>query len=270
MGLSTLAALNGRWASAARLAGASTAVHERIGAPPWESVTAMHERALSAAREALGEAIRCHIEEGRQLSAEDAAHLWRVGGRGGEPRALTSAPGRVSQTSVEGQGVIGYVHADAPRRRWPTWAFYRLRCDHSFLIWPRSLTAVHNTNDTPVGPDAAPRDISILFSPVRGLSLGLRRASLASPASPSCTGVIAGPVGPAISRRSAWTGATCGRSGRAARVHQPGGHQGGHDGGAGEGDPGGDGGDPADRRPGVARKQQARRVSPRNSERAGP
>jgi hypothetical protein len=30
-------------------------------------------------------------------------------------------------------------------------AFYRLRCDRSFLIWPRSLTAVHNTGDTPAG-----------------------------------------------------------------------------------------------------------------------
>jgi hypothetical protein len=30
-------------------------------------------------------------------------------------------------------------------------AFYRLRCDHSFLIWPRSLTALHNTGDAPVG-----------------------------------------------------------------------------------------------------------------------
>ena len=48
-------------------------------------------------------------------------------------------------------------------------AFYRLRCDHSFLIWPRSLTAVHNTNDTPA-PDRRPRDISILFSPVRPLT----------------------------------------------------------------------------------------------------
>ena len=77
MGLSTLAALNERWASAARLAGASTAVHERIGAPPWESVTAMHERALSAAREALGgERFAGHIQEGRQLSVEDAAHLY--------------------------------------------------------------------------------------------------------------------------------------------------------------------------------------------------
>lgn len=30
-------------------------------------------------------------------------------------------------------------------------AFYRLRCDRSFLIWPRSLTAVHDTSDVPVG-----------------------------------------------------------------------------------------------------------------------
>jgi hypothetical protein len=30
-------------------------------------------------------------------------------------------------------------------------AFYRLRCDRSFLIWPRSLTAAHDTSDTPVG-----------------------------------------------------------------------------------------------------------------------
>jgi hypothetical protein len=30
-------------------------------------------------------------------------------------------------------------------------AFYRLRCDRSFLIWPRSLTAVHDSSDVPVG-----------------------------------------------------------------------------------------------------------------------
>jgi hypothetical protein len=30
-------------------------------------------------------------------------------------------------------------------------ALYRLRCDHSFLVWPRSLTALHNTSDLPVG-----------------------------------------------------------------------------------------------------------------------
>jgi tetratricopeptide (TPR) repeat protein len=79
MGLSTLAALNDRWASAARLAGASTAVHDRIGAPPWESVTAMHERALAPARQALGgERFAAQVQEGRQLSAEDAAHLYNA------------------------------------------------------------------------------------------------------------------------------------------------------------------------------------------------
>jgi hypothetical protein len=30
-------------------------------------------------------------------------------------------------------------------------AFYRLRCDRSFLVWPRSLTAVHDSSDVPVG-----------------------------------------------------------------------------------------------------------------------
>ena len=38
-GLSAQAALDGRHVDAARLAGASAALHERIGAPPWESVT---------------------------------------------------------------------------------------------------------------------------------------------------------------------------------------------------------------------------------------
>jgi hypothetical protein len=30
-------------------------------------------------------------------------------------------------------------------------AFYRLRCDRSFLVWPRSLTAVHDSSDVAVG-----------------------------------------------------------------------------------------------------------------------
>jgi hypothetical protein len=47
-------------------------VHERIGAPPWESVVVMQERALSAAREALGEAgFAAHAEEGRARPPED-------------------------------------------------------------------------------------------------------------------------------------------------------------------------------------------------------
>jgi predicted ATPase/DNA-binding SARP family transcriptional activator len=75
-GLSTEAALEERWDEAARLAGASDAVHERIGAPPWQSVTAINERALVAARSALGENRfgEC-FREGRALSAEDAIAL---------------------------------------------------------------------------------------------------------------------------------------------------------------------------------------------------
>ena len=71
-GLSTQAALESRWEDAARLAGASAAVHEEIGAPPWESVTAMQERALAGAREALGDEYEAHFKEGRALSGEDA------------------------------------------------------------------------------------------------------------------------------------------------------------------------------------------------------
>jgi predicted ATPase/DNA-binding SARP family transcriptional activator len=75
-GLSTQAALGGRWEEAALLAGASDAVHERIGAPPWESVTAMHERELASARAALGEeGFAARFREGRGLSAEEAVAL---------------------------------------------------------------------------------------------------------------------------------------------------------------------------------------------------
>ena len=72
-GLSTLATAQARWSDAARLAGASAALHERIGAPAWESVTAIHERALAGAREALGEErYRADFAVGRQQSAEEA------------------------------------------------------------------------------------------------------------------------------------------------------------------------------------------------------
>jgi predicted ATPase len=79
-GLSTQAALDERWVDAARLAGAADAVHERIGAPPWETVTALHDRDLAAARAALGETFRARFDEGRELSAEEAVALsdvWR-------------------------------------------------------------------------------------------------------------------------------------------------------------------------------------------------
>jgi predicted ATPase/DNA-binding SARP family transcriptional activator len=76
-GLSTFAAVQARWAEAAQLAGTSAALHDRIGAPAWESVTAIHNRALGSAREALGsERYGEHFAEGRRRSAEDAvAHL---------------------------------------------------------------------------------------------------------------------------------------------------------------------------------------------------
>ncbi len=73
-GLSSQAALDGEHVDAARLAGASAALHERIGAPPWESVSAIHERALTATREALGAAaFAAFYAEGRRLSAGQAA-----------------------------------------------------------------------------------------------------------------------------------------------------------------------------------------------------
>jgi tetratricopeptide (TPR) repeat protein len=71
-GLSAQAALDARWADAARLAGASAALHEQIGAPPWESVTAFQERSLADARDALGSRYAGHFAEGRLMSAEDA------------------------------------------------------------------------------------------------------------------------------------------------------------------------------------------------------
>jgi tetratricopeptide (TPR) repeat protein len=71
-GLSTQAALDARWPDAARLAGASAALHEQIGAPPWESVAAIQDRALARARNALGGQYATHFAEGRRLSAEDA------------------------------------------------------------------------------------------------------------------------------------------------------------------------------------------------------
>jgi predicted ATPase len=71
-GLSSLAALAGRWEDAATLAGASAGIHERIGAPPWESVAAIHERALAPARKALGADFAVLVAAGRRLSAEEA------------------------------------------------------------------------------------------------------------------------------------------------------------------------------------------------------
>jgi predicted ATPase/DNA-binding SARP family transcriptional activator len=72
-GLSSLAAAESRSEDAARLAGASAALHDRIRAPAWQSVTAIHGRALVGARAALGdEGYAAHFAEGRRQSAEDA------------------------------------------------------------------------------------------------------------------------------------------------------------------------------------------------------
>jgi hypothetical protein len=67
-GLSTLAAMDGRPVDAARLAGAAAVIHERIGAPPWASLVAIHERALVPSRQELGEeAFAALFAEGRRL-----------------------------------------------------------------------------------------------------------------------------------------------------------------------------------------------------------
>jgi tetratricopeptide (TPR) repeat protein len=96
-GLSAHAALDGRAGDAARLAGASAAVYERIGAPPWESVTAMQERALAPARDVLGADRFAELfAEGRKLSTEDA--LARTAGAPGQRgvRGASARRGRVT------------------------------------------------------------------------------------------------------------------------------------------------------------------------------
>ncbi len=86
-GLATQAANEGRWADAVRLAGASEALHERIGAPPWESVTAIQDSALTGAKEALGSRYAAYLAEGRQLSVEDAVRRSSTG----RPQVVASA-----------------------------------------------------------------------------------------------------------------------------------------------------------------------------------
>ena len=72
-GLSTLAAREGGHADAARLAGASAAISERIGAPPWESLVAIHEHALEPVRQALGaEHFAALHAEGARLDPDTA------------------------------------------------------------------------------------------------------------------------------------------------------------------------------------------------------
>ena len=60
-GLSAQAARDARWSDAARLAGASAAVHELIGAPPWESVATIQDRALASAPRRARERVRSRL-----------------------------------------------------------------------------------------------------------------------------------------------------------------------------------------------------------------
>ncbi len=89
-GLSSRAALDGAHVDAARLAGASAAIHERIGAPPWQSVTAMHERALEATRRSLGEEAFAALfaEGGRTTPGDAVARPGRFVRAAGQPADL--------------------------------------------------------------------------------------------------------------------------------------------------------------------------------------
>jgi hypothetical protein len=70
-GLSSVAGTEGRWTDCAQLAGASALVHEQIGAPPWDSVTMLHERETSGARAALGPAYDEWFGRGRTRPADE-------------------------------------------------------------------------------------------------------------------------------------------------------------------------------------------------------
>ena len=70
-GLSSVAGTEGRWTDCAQLAGASALVHEQIGAPPWESVTMLHEReTLGGARRARRR-LRRVVRAGRARPADE-------------------------------------------------------------------------------------------------------------------------------------------------------------------------------------------------------
>ena len=69
-GLAALAGREGRWVDCARLAGASAAVHDAMGAPPWESVSALLGHETAAARAALGDRFDDAFAEGLRLPAD--------------------------------------------------------------------------------------------------------------------------------------------------------------------------------------------------------
>ena len=103
-GLAAQAASEGRWTDAARLAGASEALHEQIGAPPWESVTAIEEHALAGAKEALGSKYATYVAEGRQLSVEDTVRRSSTGTPRGVGRADDEQPRFVPAEQIVPRG----------------------------------------------------------------------------------------------------------------------------------------------------------------------
>jgi hypothetical protein len=70
-GLSAVAGTECRWSDCAHLAGASAVVHEEIGAPPWESVVMLQERAMAPTRIALGAEFGECLQRGRSLPVDD-------------------------------------------------------------------------------------------------------------------------------------------------------------------------------------------------------
>jgi predicted ATPase/DNA-binding SARP family transcriptional activator len=93
-GLSAVAGTELRWSACAQLAGASALVFDQIGAPPWESVVMLQERATSAAREALGPATYDQfVQRGRSLRVDDVVRLTLAGPVvGGRPAPIAAAP----------------------------------------------------------------------------------------------------------------------------------------------------------------------------------
>ncbi len=72
-GLSCLAADEGSFVESVRLAGAAAEIHEHIGAPAWESLTLIHERALAPVRASLGDqAFAALFAEGRRIPPGEA------------------------------------------------------------------------------------------------------------------------------------------------------------------------------------------------------
>jgi predicted ATPase/DNA-binding SARP family transcriptional activator len=103
-GLAAQAASEGRWTDAARLAGASEALHEQIGAPPWESVTAIEEHALTGAKQALGSKYATYVAEGRQLSVEDTVRRSSTGAPRGVGPAEDEQPRFVPAEQIVPRG----------------------------------------------------------------------------------------------------------------------------------------------------------------------